>query len=222
MTPPTSNAYYNPSLNEIVFPAGILQPPIFDVDADDAVNYGGDRRGHRPRDQPRLRRPGRAVRCAGSPRELVDAGAISRRSRRRGQCVVDQYNNYFIEPSVHHDGKLVLGEAIGDFGRRRTSRLARVPEGATDGDRRRTIDGFTPEQQFFIAWGQSARRRDADRDAAHDGAGRSARGREVARDRPISQPARVPRRVLVQGRRADGRARREALHRLVSGYRFAP
>ena len=62
MTPQTVNAYYNPTQNEIVFPAAILQPPFFDPAADPAVNYGGDRRHHRPRDHPRLRRPGPQVR----------------------------------------------------------------------------------------------------------------------------------------------------------------
>ena len=64
MTPPTVNAYYNPSMNEIVFPAGILQPPFFDPKADDAVNYGAHRRGDRPRDHARLRRPGQPLRRA--------------------------------------------------------------------------------------------------------------------------------------------------------------
>ena len=86
MTPPTSNAYYNPLLNEIVFPAGILQPPAFDVNATDAVNYGAIGVVDRPRDQPRLRRPGRAVRRAGTPGQLVDAGGQQQVHRARASA----------------------------------------------------------------------------------------------------------------------------------------
>ena len=82
MTPQTVNAYYNPGMNEIVFPAGILQPPFFDLDADDAVNYGGDRCGHRPRDRSRVRRPGLAVRRRGQPQRLVDRAGPRRASTR--------------------------------------------------------------------------------------------------------------------------------------------
>ena len=83
MTPMTVNAYYNPALNEIVFPAAILQPPFFDPNADDAVNYGGIGARDRPRDQPRLRRSGQPVRREGRARELVDEGRRRRSSRRR-------------------------------------------------------------------------------------------------------------------------------------------
>ena len=74
MTPPTVNAYYNPQKNEIVFPAGILQPPFFDAKADDAVNYGAIGSRHRPRDDARLRRPGPQVRRPGQHARVVDAG----------------------------------------------------------------------------------------------------------------------------------------------------
>ena len=86
MTPQTVNAYYNPALNEIVFPAAILQPPFFDPNADDAVNYGGIGARDRPRDQPRLRRPGqpsptrRACCATGGPTDDVDA--FKKRDRR--------------------------------------------------------------------------------------------------------------------------------------------
>ena len=79
ITPQTVNAYYNPVRNEIVFPAAILQPPFFDMAADDAVNYGGYRRRDRPRNGPRLRRPGPALRRQGRVARLVD-GARTRRS----------------------------------------------------------------------------------------------------------------------------------------------
>ena len=74
MSPQTVNAYYNPGMNEIVFPAAILQPPFFDPEADDAVNYGAHRRRDRSRDRPRLRRPGLEVRRPRRAARLVDRG----------------------------------------------------------------------------------------------------------------------------------------------------
>ncbi len=152
MTPPTSNAYYNPSLNEIVFPAGILQPPIFRVDAVDAYNYGaigviiGHEISHGFDDQgAQFDAQGRLANWW-TPADLEAF-------RAKGQCVVDQYNNYFIEPNVHHDGKLVLGEAIGDSGG--VNLAWRAFQKAQQVVAAPTIDGFTPAQQFFIAWGQA-------------------------------------------------------------------
>jgi putative endopeptidase len=151
MTPPTSNAYYNPSLNEIVFPAGILQPPAFSLDAVDAINYGAigvvigheishgfDDQGAKFDDQGRLNN-------WWSPDDLAKFQA-------RGQCVVDQFDHYFIEPEIHHNGKLVLGESIGDLG---GANIAfRAFQKAKQQSPAPTLDGFTPDQQFFIAWGQ--------------------------------------------------------------------
>jgi putative endopeptidase len=152
MTPPTSNAYYNPSLNEIVFPAGILQPPAFDVNATDAVNYGaigvviGHEISHGFDDQ------GAQFDAQGRLSNWWTA-QDKEKFQARGQCVVKQFDSYFIEPGIHHNGKLVLGEAIGDLGGAKLAYLAykksrqgKPPEA--------TIDGFTPEQQFFISWGQ--------------------------------------------------------------------
>ncbi|MGE5048156.1 MAG: M13 family metallopeptidase, partial [Deltaproteobacteria bacterium] len=123
MTPPTSNAYYNPLLNEIVFPAGILQPPAFDLDATDAVNYGaiGVVIGHEI--------------SHGFDDEGAQFDAEGRLSNwwtkadlesfeQRGQCVVRQFDGYFIEPGIHHNGKLVLGESIGDLAGARIAYLA--------------------------------------------------------------------------------------------------
>ncbi|MBF6024564.1 M13 family metallopeptidase [Lysobacter niastensis] len=152
MTPPTSNAYYNPLLNEIVFPAGILQPPAFDVTATDAVNYGaigvviGHEISHGFDDQgAQFDAQGRLANWW-TPEDNAKFQA-------KGQCVVKQFEGYFIEPGIHHNGKLVLGESIGDLAGAKLaykgylkSREGKGPEP--------TIDGFTPEQQFFIAWGQ--------------------------------------------------------------------
>jgi putative endopeptidase len=151
MTPPTSDAYYNPFLNEIVFPAGILQPPAFDLDATDAVNYGaigvviGHEISHGFDDQgAKFDAQGRLFNWW--------TGADLASFEKRGQCVVDQFESYFIEPGIHHNGRLVLGEAIGDLAGARIAydafqkALREHPQPARD--------GFTPEQQFFVAWGQ--------------------------------------------------------------------
>ena len=152
MTPPTSNAYYNPVWNEIVFPAGILQPPGFDIHAVDAVNYGsigvviGHEISHGFDDQ------GAKFDYLGRLRNWWTDGDL-KQFQQRGACVVDQFDNYFIEPGVHHNGKLVLGESIGDLGGAKVAFLA-FQKSLESKPRLPDIDGFTPEQQFFIAWGQ--------------------------------------------------------------------
>jgi len=152
MTPPTSNAYYNPLLNEIVFPAGILQPPAFDVTATDAVNYGaigvviGHEISHGFDDQgAQFDAQGRLANWW-TPTD-------QEKFKARGQCVVNQFEGYFIEPGIHHNGKLVLGESIGDLGGAKLAYLAykKSREGKAPEP---TLDGFTPEQQFFLSWGQ--------------------------------------------------------------------
>jgi len=151
MTPPTSNAYYNPLLNEIVFPAGILQPPAFDVHNADAINYGaigvviGHEISHGFDDQ------GAKYDAQGRLKNWWTADDL-KRFQARTACVSDQFDSYFIEPGIHHNGKLVLGESIGDLAGAKIAWLAfqkaQQTRPAVD------IDGFTPAQQFFIAWGQ--------------------------------------------------------------------
>jgi putative endopeptidase len=152
MTPPTSNAYYNPLLNEIVFPAGILQPPAFDVTATDAVNYGaigvviGHEISHGFDDQgAQFDAQGRLANWW-TPQDNT-------RFTAKGQCVVKQFDSYFIEPGMHHNGKLVLGESIGDLAGAKIAYRAYLKSREGKGPEP-TIDGYTPEQQFFIAWGQ--------------------------------------------------------------------
>jgi endothelin-converting enzyme/putative endopeptidase len=152
MTPPTSNAYYTPLLNEIVFPAGILVPPAFDVKASDAMNYGaigvviGHEISHGFDDE---------------GAQYDELGALKnwwtdddlKKFQERGSCVAKQFDGYFIEPGVHHNGKLVLGESIGDLGGAKIAFKA-YQKSLEGRPRPANVDGFTPEQQFFIAWGQ--------------------------------------------------------------------
>jgi putative endopeptidase len=151
MTPPTVNAYYNATFNEIVFPAGILQPPFYDPNADDAVNYGGmgavigheishgfDDRGSQFDGQGNLRNW-----WTTDDRKNFDE---------RGQCIVDQFNSYEAEPGLHQNGKLVLGESIGDLGGLSIAYAAY--QKSIEGRRPKDIDGFTPEQRFFLGWAQ--------------------------------------------------------------------
>ena len=151
MTPPTSDAYYNPALNEIVFPAGILQPPAFDVNATDAVNYGaigvviGHEISHGFDDE------GAQFDYLGRLRNWWTDTDL-KQFQERAACVARQFDSYFIEPGIHHNGKLVLGESIGDLGGAKVAFLAF--QKSLEGKPRVSIDGFTPEQQFFIAWGQ--------------------------------------------------------------------
>jgi endothelin-converting enzyme/putative endopeptidase len=152
MTPPTSDAYYDPLLNEIVFPAGILQPPAFSVEATDAVNYGaigvviGHEISHGFDDE------GSQYDAKGRLANWWTRADLAK-FRERGQCVVEQFDAYEVEPGLRHNGRLVLGEAIGDLAGAKIAYRAFLKslEGKPPAP---TIDGFTPEQQFFIAWGQ--------------------------------------------------------------------
>jgi len=152
MTPPTSDAYYNPLMNEIVFPAGILQPPAFDVTANDAVNYGaigvviGHEISHGFDDQ------GAQFDAQGRLNNWWTEEDLKKFQAKTG-CVVNQFEGYFIEPGIHHNGRLVLGESIGDLaGAKIAYRAFQLSQQGKPP--LPTIDGFTPDQQFFIAWGQ--------------------------------------------------------------------
>ncbi|MGI0140756.1 MAG: M13 family metallopeptidase [Thermoplasmata archaeon] len=153
MTPPTVNAYFDPTKNEIVFPAGILQPPFFDPTLDDAVNYGGigvvigHEITHGYDDE------GRKYNADGNLKEWwTDADA--KEFQDRAKRIVDQFSRFEPIPGMRVNGALTAGENIADLGgvsvayealqrRLKSGRSAKTP-----------IDGFTPEQRFFLSFGQ--------------------------------------------------------------------
>jgi endothelin-converting enzyme/putative endopeptidase len=153
MPPATVNAYYDPSMNEIVFPAGILQPPFFTRGAPDAVNYGaigmvvGHEITHGFDDQ------GRQYDANGN---LVDwwTPSVGKEFDRRAECVAKQYDDYVAVDDVKLNGKLTLGENIADLGGLKlafaayeASRAGKAPEAP--------VAGFTPQQAFFIGYAQA-------------------------------------------------------------------
>lgn len=151
MTPQTVNAYYSSTMNEIVFPAAILQPPFFNVDADDAVNYGaiggviGHEFTHGFDDQ------GRRSDGDGNLRDWwTEQDAAQFQSR--AQLMIDQYSSFNPIDDLHLQGALGLGENIADLGGLTVSYKAY--QNSLQGQAGAVIDGFTPEQRFFMGWGQ--------------------------------------------------------------------
>ncbi|MHA3770275.1 M13 family metallopeptidase [Verrucomicrobiota bacterium sgz303538] len=154
MTPPTVNAYFNPPLNEIVFPAGILQPPFFDPEMDDAVNYGatGATIGHEMTHG--YDNEGRKYDENGNLRDWWKK-ADAREFDTRAQKLVKQFNSYEALHGLHVNGKLTLAENIADLGGLSIAYEALQRALEKDPSKRKTIDGFTPEQRFFISYAQS-------------------------------------------------------------------
>ncbi|MGY2133308.1 M13 family metallopeptidase [Hymenobacter sp. HD11105] len=151
MTPPTVNAYYNPSMNEIVFPAGIMQPPFFDPKADDAVNYGGmgavigHELTHGFDDQ------GRQYDAEGNLRDWWTK-EDAEKFEARAAIVGAQYDAFTPLDSVHVNGKLTMGENLADLGGLSIAYTALQKQ--LEGKPKTKIDGLTPEQRFFLAWAQ--------------------------------------------------------------------
>ncbi len=153
MTPPTVNASYSPSLNQIQFPAGILEPPFFDPNADDAVNYGGlgavigHEMSHGFDDQ------GRQFDSKGNLRDWWTAEDAAK-YKVNAQKMIDQYNSYtVIDNATHVNGQATLGENIGDFGGLTVAYYAMEKALDKKGpSARKKIDGYTPEQRFFLSW----------------------------------------------------------------------
>jgi len=154
MTPPTVNAYYDDSRNDINFPAGILQPPFYDVRYDDAVNYGdtGATIGHEMTHG--FDDGGRKFDAHGNLKDWWTAKDLTNFNL-RAQGIIAQYSAFEPIPGLHINGELTQGENIADLGGLKIAYLAF--EKAIQGKPRTLIDGFTPEQRFFIAYAQSYR-----------------------------------------------------------------
>jgi putative endopeptidase len=153
MTPETVNAYFSPQLNEIVFPAGLLQPPFFDVTMDDAVNYGavgvviGHEITHGYDDQ------GRKYDADGNLNDWWTA-ADSAAFEARAQLVVEAYSGFEALPGLRVNGQLTLGENMADIGGVSIAFEALQRALAKNPAQRKPVDGFTPEQRFFISFAQ--------------------------------------------------------------------
>jgi putative endopeptidase len=151
MRPQTVNAYYNPPLNEIVFPAAILQPPFYDYRADEAVNYGGigavigHEISHGFDDQ------GAKYDAEGNLKNWFTEKDLSR-FKEKGKGLADQFDKYEPLPDVFVQGEFTLGENIGDLGGV-TAAFEGLQRFYRENGRPGLIDGFTPEQRFFISWG---------------------------------------------------------------------
>ncbi|MFD0792532.1 M13 family metallopeptidase [Mucilaginibacter litoreus] len=151
MTPPTVNAYYSPTNNEIAFPAGILQFPFFDFGADDAVNYGGigavigHEMTHGFDDQ------GRRYDADGTLRDWWTK-EDAEKFQSRATLVENQYNAFTVLDTMHVNGKLTLGENLADLGGLNVAYEAFKK--TKQGQSNTKIDGFTPDQRFFLSWAQ--------------------------------------------------------------------
>ncbi len=153
MTPPTVNAYYNPAMNDINFPAGVLQPPLYDAKMDDAPNYGntggtiGHELTHGFDDQ------GRKYDAKGNLRDWwtkEDAEKFTQRT----QCIEDQYSKYVVVDDVHINGKLTLGEDVADLGGEILAYIAW--KDATKDKNLQPADDLSPDQRFFVGFAQWA------------------------------------------------------------------
>jgi putative endopeptidase len=193
MTPPTVNAYYNPLMNEIVFPAGILQPPLFSATADDAVNYGGmgsvigHEMGHGFDDQGAQYDPQGNLKNWWSTEDLE-------KFKTKTTMIASQYDAYTVLDSVHVNGKLTLGENAADIGGLAVA-YAALEKSLAGKPRPAPIDGFTPEQRFFLAWAQIWRQNITPQAQRVRINTRSALARQVADERTVVEHGRVRRSV---------------------------
>jgi putative endopeptidase len=153
MTPPTVNAYYDPQMNDMNFPAGVLQPPLFDPKMDDAPNYGntGSTIGHELTHG--FDDEGRQFDSKGNLRDWWTA-SDAKEFERRASCVSDQYAKYTIVDDIKINSKLTLGEDVADLGGTILAYIAWKQ--ATAGQNLQPADGMTPDQRFFVGFAQWA------------------------------------------------------------------
>jgi predicted metalloendopeptidase len=150
MTPPTVNAYYTPLHNEIVFPAGILQPPFFDAKADDAFNYGsigsviGHEMTHGFDDQGAQFDADGNLKSWWTPEDLKNF-------RERGDCIAKQFGSYEVEPGLFGNGKLEEGESIADLGGLVIA-FAAYQQTLAGKPAPPVVNGFTADQRFFLGY----------------------------------------------------------------------
>jgi endothelin-converting enzyme/putative endopeptidase len=151
MTPPTVNAYYDAPMNDINFPAGVLQPPLFDPRADDAANYGqtGATMGHELTHG--FDDEGRQFDARGNLRDWWTP-ADAREFEQRATCISAQYSGYTVVDEIKINGKLTLGEDVADLGGLLLAYMAW--QEAVQGQNLAPIDGLMPEQRFFVAYAQ--------------------------------------------------------------------
>jgi putative endopeptidase len=152
MTPPTVNAYYNPQMNDINFPAGVLQPPAFDPDSDAAPNYGdtGGTIGHELTHG--FDDEGRQFDAEGNLRDWWTP-EDAKEFQQRADCISTQYSGYTIIDDIKINGKLTLGEDVADLGGLLLGYMAWKED--TKSEKLEPLDGLTPEQRFFVGYGQS-------------------------------------------------------------------
>ena len=206
MTPPTVNAYYEPTTNDINFPAGILQPPFYDNKMDDGVNFGaigaviGHELTHAFDDEGRHFDEKGNLRDWWTPKD-------AEQFEQRAQCLVDQYSSYTAVDDIKLNGKLTLGENTADNGGLRLAYMAlmgRLAERTKAGDPPTKIDGFTEQQRLFLGF---------EADLVHEPYGRI--GKDACRDRPALtgegprhrgsvEHAGIPHRFRVYGGPANG------------------
>ncbi|MBI3695890.1 MAG: M13 family metallopeptidase, partial [Acidobacteria bacterium] len=151
ISPPTVNAYYDPQMNNVNFPAGILQPPFFDNQMDDAVNFGGigavigHELTHGFDDMGRQFDPQGNLRDWWTPEDAKEF-------EKRASCIADQYSGFTAVGEVKLNGRLTLGENTADHGGLRIAYMALLDTLA--GKPAPIIDGYTPQQRLFLNWGQ--------------------------------------------------------------------
>ena len=168
-TPATVNASYSPTRNDITFPAGILQPPFYDPNADDAYNYGGIGTviGHEMTHG--FDDSGAKFDAEGNLRNWWTAEDL-RKFQESAACIANQYGEWPVEENLNLQGKLVTGEAIADLGG--ATIALRAYRKSLEGKERTVVDGFTPEQRFFLGfaqvWGQNMAAEEARRRALTD------------------------------------------------------